>query len=253
MSELRDVHALITGGGGGIGAATAAALAECGARVSLVGRDAAKLERAAAAIPHAFAVSADVTDEDAVTGAFAAARAEHGPVQILINSAGAAPSAPFRATDLALWNATLAVNLTSAFLCAHAALPDMLAAKWGRIVNVASVAGLKGYAYVTAYCAAKHGLIGLTRALAHETAKQGITVNAVCPGYVDTDIVADSIARITEKTKLDADAARDSLVRFNPQGRLIEPREVASAIVWLCGDGAASTNGAALPITGGEI
>lgn len=253
MSKLRDVHALVTGGGSGIGAATASALAANGVRVSLVGRDLAKLQRTAASIADAFVTSADVTDETAVNGAFAEARARHGPIQILINNAGAAPSAPFRATDLALWNATLAVNLTSAFLCAHAALPDMLAAKWGRIVNVASVAGLKGYAYVTAYCAAKHGLIGLTRALAHETAKHGVTVNAVCPGYVDTAIVTDSVTRITEKTQLTPDAARESLIRFNPQGRLIEPHEVASAIVWLCGDGAASTNGAAIPITGGEI
>ncbi|HRO03150.1 MAG TPA: SDR family oxidoreductase, partial [Terricaulis sp.] len=161
--------------------------------------------------------------------------------------------APFHKTDLALWNQVLTTNLTGAFLCTHAALPDMYAAGWGRIVNVASVCSLKGYAYVSAYCASKHGLLGFTRALAHETAKRGVTVNAVCPGYVATEIVTNAQKNITEKTALNAEDAIASIIRFNPQGRLIEAEEVASAIAWLCGEGAASVNGAALPMTGGEI
>ena len=253
MSKPERPHALITGGGGGIGLAAAHALAASGVKLTLVGRDAAKIARAAEAVGGANAISADVTDEAAIKAAFEAAHATHGPIDILINNAGAAPSAPFRDTDLALWNATLAVNLTGAFLCARAALPHMLEAKWGRIVNVASVAGLKGYAYVSAYCAAKHGLVGLTRALAHETAKHGVTVNAVCPGYVETEIVAESIARLTQKTKLDEAGARASLVAFNPQARMIDPREVAAAIAFLCSEDAAAINGAAIPISGGEI
>lgn len=253
MTRPERPHALITGGGSGIGLAAARALAEGGARLTLLGRDAAKLARAANAIGEAYAISADVTDEAAVNAAFKKACAAHGPIDILVNNAGAAPSAPFRDTDVALWNATLAVNLTGAFLCARAALAPMLQSKWGRIVNVASVAGLKGYAYVSAYCAAKHGLIGLTRALAQETAKHGVTVNAVCPGYVETDIVAESVARLTQKTGLDEAAARASLVAFNPQGRMISAREVAATIAFLCSEDAAAINGAAVPITGGEI
>jgi NAD(P)-dependent dehydrogenase (short-subunit alcohol dehydrogenase family) len=245
-------HAFITGGGSGIGRATAEALAARGVKLTLAARNAERLSETAAALG-AFAVTADVTNEESVADALAAARAKHGPVHILINNAGVAPSAPFHKTSLALWNETLATNLTGAFLCTQVALPDMRAAGWGRIVNVASVCALKGYAYVTAYCASKHGLLGLTRALAQETARHGVTVNAVCPGYVDTDIVAQSVARIAATTNLSAEEARSTLTAFNPQQRLIEPREVAAAIAWLCSDDAAATNGAAIPITGGEI
>jgi NAD(P)-dependent dehydrogenase (short-subunit alcohol dehydrogenase family) len=252
MRDLEGRHAVITGGGTGIGFAAAEALAARGAKLTLAARNLGRLEEAADRLG-AFPVALDVTSQGTVEDAFEAARARHGPVHILVNNAGIAPSAPFHGTDLALWNETLAVNLTGAFLCTRAALPDMLAAGWGRIVNVASVCALKGYAYVTAYCASKHGLLGLTRALAHETARRGVTVNAVCPGYVDTDIIAESIQRIAAKTKLSEAEARESLHRFNPQGRLIAPREVASAIAWLCGQDGAATNGAAIPITGGEI
>lgn len=246
-------HAFITGGGSGIGLATAKALAAAGARLTLAGRDLDKVRRATEDVGGAHAVACDVSDPDSVAAAFARARDRFGDIEILINNAGQAPSAPFLKTDLALWNRTLATNLTGAFLCAQAALPDMLAAQWGRIVNVGSVCSLKGYAYVSAYVASKHGLLGLTRALAHETAKRGVTVNCVCPGYVDTPIVAESVARITSKTNLDAKAAHAAIVQFNPQGRLITPGEVAASIAWLCSDAAASTNGAAIPITGGEI
>ncbi|MEZ5995805.1 MAG: SDR family NAD(P)-dependent oxidoreductase [Hyphomonadaceae bacterium] len=252
MNDLAGKHAFITGGATGIGLAAARALAARGATLTLAARNLPRLEQEAATLG-ANAVACDVVDEASVNAAAAAASARGGPIDILINNAGIAPSAPFHATDLALWNQTLAVNLTGAFLCSRAFLPSMLTARWGRIVNVASVCALKGYAYVSAYCASKHGMLGLTRALAHETAKRGVTVNAVCPGYVATDIVANAAQNIAVKTKLNEEEALQSIVRFNPQGRLIEADEVASAISWLCSDGAAATNGAVLPMTGGEI
>jgi NAD(P)-dependent dehydrogenase (short-subunit alcohol dehydrogenase family) len=251
MSEGR--HAFVTGGGSGIGLATARALAATGVRLSLAGRNLEKVRAAAEEFADAHAIVCDVTDEASVAAAFAAARDRYGAIDILINNAGQAPSAPFKRTTLAFWNNVLATNLTGAFLCTQAALPDMLEAKWGRIVNVGSVCSLKGYAYVTAYVASKHGLLGLTRALAHETAKAGVTVNCVCPGYVDTPIIAESVERITSKTALSEAEAHASLIQFNPQGRIITPEEVASAIAYLCTDAAASINGAAVPITGGEI
>jgi NAD(P)-dependent dehydrogenase (short-subunit alcohol dehydrogenase family) len=155
--------------------------------------------------------------------------------------------------DISMWNQVLAINLTGAFLCSRAALADMYANKWGRIVNVASIAGLQGGPYISAYCASKHGMIGMTRALAHEAAKRGVTVNAICPGYVETDIISRAAENIAAKTKLSEDEAKASLYAGNPQGRLISAGEVASAIAWLCSDGAAATNGAAIPMSGGEI
>lgn len=246
-------HAFITGGGAGIGLAAARLLAATGARLTLVGRDGARVQSAAEAFESAQGIACNVADEASVTAAFAAARDRFGPVAILVNNAGITPSAPLHNTDLALWNEVLAINLTGAFLCSRAALADMYAAKWGRIVNVASIAGLKGGPYISAYCASKHGMIGMTRALAHEAAKRGVTVNAICPGYVETDIVARAAANIAGKTKLSEDEARAMLYAGNPQGRLITVDEVASAIVWLCSDGAAATNGAAIPMSGGEI
>lgn len=246
-------HAFITGGGTGIGLATARLLAASGARLTLVGRDGARVQEAATEFEHAHGVSCDVADEASVSAAFSAARDRYGSIDILINNAGITPSAPLHAMDLAMWNQTLAINLTGAFLCSRAALADMYHNKWGRIVNVASVAGLQGGAYISAYCASKHGMIGMTRALAKEAAKKGVTVNAICPGYVETDIVARAAENIAAKTKLSEDEARASLYAGNPQGRLIKPEEVASAIFWLCSDGAAATNGAAIPMSGGEI
>lgn len=246
-------HAFITGGGSGIGLATARALAATGVKLTLAGRTLEKVHAAAEEFEDAHAVACDVSDEASVNAAFSAARDRYGVVDILVNNAGQAPSAPFKRTTLEFWNNVLATNLTGAFLCTHAALPDMLEAKWGRIVNVGSVCSLKGYAYVSAYVASKHGLLGLTRALAHETAKAGVTVNCVCPGYVDTPIIAESVERLTTKTSLTTEEAHASLIQFNPQGRIITPEEVASAIAYLCADAAASINGAAIPITGGEI
>jgi NAD(P)-dependent dehydrogenase (short-subunit alcohol dehydrogenase family) len=246
-------HAFITGGGSGIGLATARALAASGAKLTLAGRRLELVRAAAEEFEDAHAVVCDVANEASVNSAFAAARDRYGVVDILVNNAGQAPSAPFKHTTLAFWDNVLATNLTGAFLCTRAALPDMIDAKWGRIVNVGSVCSLKGYAYVSAYVASKHGLLGLTRALAHETAKQGVTVNCVCPGYVDTPIIMESVERLTSKTNLSAEEAHASLIQFNPQGRIVAPEEVAAAIAYLCGDAAASVNGAAIPITGGEV
>ena len=198
-------------------------------------------------------VACDITSADSVAQAFAAARAAAGPVAILVNNAGQAESVPFHRMDAAHWQRMLEVNLTGTFTCTQAALPDLLAAGAGRIVNVASTAGLRGYAYVAAYAAAKHGVIGLTRSLALELAAKGITVNAVCPGYTDTDIVRDSVARVASKTGRSTAEAQAEFVRGNPQGRLVAPDEVADTVAWLCGDGAAAVTGQSISVSGGEV
>jgi 3-hydroxybutyrate dehydrogenase len=219
--------------------------------VTVLGRDRGKLDRVAAEV--GAAVQADVRDPAALEAAFAEAVAAQGPIDLLVNNAGAARSAPFRATTAELWDDMLAVNLTAAFHAARLCTPAMVEAGWGRIVNVASTAGLKGYAYVSAYCAAKHGLVGLTRALAVELAPTGVAVSAVCPGFTDTDLVARSVETLVAKTGRTPEAARAELARGNPQGRLVTPDEVASAIAWLCLPETAAANGAVLPIAGGEI
>ncbi|MEN7526509.1 SDR family NAD(P)-dependent oxidoreductase [Cupriavidus sp. DL-D2] len=258
--ELNGRHALVTGGGRGIGAAIAQRLLMAGASVTLVGRDGGVLDAAADGLS-SFVVEgaalgiapADITDADAVSGAFAAAAKARGPVTVLVNNAGQAHSAPFGKTDLALWQRMLDVNLTGTFVCTQAALPAMLESGWGRIVNVASTAGLIGYGYVSAYCAAKHGVIGLTRALALELATKGITVNAVCPGYTETDIVRDAVANIVAKTGRTEAEARAELAARNPQKRLVQPEEVADAVAWLCRPSASAITGQALPVAGGEV
>ncbi|WP_326541787.1 SDR family NAD(P)-dependent oxidoreductase [Pseudorhodoferax sp.] len=251
---MTALHALVTGGGRGIGAATARRLVADGLHVTVLGRDHAAVQALAAENPERLhAVAADVADAQQVARAVADAQARFGPVQVLVNNAGQAESAPFLKMDAGLWQRMLDVNLTGTMLCTQAVLPGMLAAGWGRIVNVASTAGQVGYAYVAAYCAAKHGVIGLTRALALELAAKGVTVNAVCPGYTETDIVRDSIARVVAKTGRSAEDARAEFVKSNPQGRLVDPAEVADAVAWLCGSGAGAVTGQSVSVSGGEV
>ncbi|HYD13241.1 MAG TPA: SDR family NAD(P)-dependent oxidoreductase [Allosphingosinicella sp.] len=223
--RLAGQHAIVTGGGTGIGAAIAAALEAEGAAVSRVGRRPEKLG------PNG--VAADVTDRAQVDAAFAAARERHGPVAILVNNAGQAGGEPFARISAELWRDRLAVNLDGAFHCCQAALADLLAAERGRIVTIASTAGLRGYAYTAPYVAAKHGAVGLMRALAVEFAKTGLTANAVCPGFTDTDLVAGAIANIQAKTGRSEAEAKAELARLNPSGRLIAPAEIAALVLEL--------------------
>lgn len=243
--RLLGQHAVVTGGGTGIGAAIARALAAEGARLTLIGRRREPLEEVGGGDFDALVAPADVTNREQVEGAFALARATQGPITILVNNAGAAQGAPFAKVTEKLWRDMLAVNLDGMFHCCQAALPDLLAAEAGRIVTVASMAGLHGFAYASPYIAAKHGAVGLTRALAAEYAKTSLTANAVCPGFVDTDMTVESVANIQAKTGRSEEEARAELAALNPSGRLIAPEEVAAAVLDLI---LSSRNGEAVEI-----
>ncbi|WP_262269549.1 SDR family NAD(P)-dependent oxidoreductase [Microvirga yunnanensis] len=253
MTPLTGRHALVTGGGRGIGRAIAASLVKAGATVTVAGRSPASLEQAVAqGDAHAAAV-ADVTDPQAIQRAVRDAVERHGPVDLMIANAGSAASAPFLKSGPDMFRQMLDVNLLGVTTMTQAVLGTMMERGFGRIVAVASTAGLKGYPYVSAYCAAKHAVIGFVRALALETAKTGVTVNAVCPGFTDTDLVAESLERIMAKTNRTRHEALAELVKHNPQGRLIDPAEIADAVLWLCGEGARSVTGQAIVLAGGEL
>lgn len=253
-AQLAGRHALVTGGARGIGLAITRTLLAHGARVTMTGRNIDALRKAGASLcGEGFYVVADVSDGEAVNQAFATARERFGPIQILVNNAGQASSAPFLKTDATLWRQLMSVNVDGAFYCSQAALPDMFQTGWGRIVNVASIAGLVGQPYIAAYCASKHALIGLTRALATEVAPKGVTVNAVCPGYTESDMVTEAVANIVAKTGRTTEQARQQLMGRNPLKRLIKPDEVANAVAWLCLPGSEAVNGQAIVISGGEI
>jgi NAD(P)-dependent dehydrogenase (short-subunit alcohol dehydrogenase family) len=243
---MKRLHAVVTGGGSGIGAAVAERLLAEDRHVTLMGRSLERLLAQQAKLGDVAVQVCDVTDENSVTDAFAAV----GEVDILVNNAGQVETAPVTRTSLELWQRLLTVNLTGTFLCSRAVLPGMLARGRGRIVNVASTAALKGYAYVAAYCAAKHGVLGLTRALALEVATKGVTVNAVCPGYTETDIVAQAVDNIVARTGRTPQQARAELAKANPQGRLVRPDEVADTVAWVLGN--AAINGQAIAVSGGE-
>ena len=252
---LRGRHAVVTGASGGIGAAICAELARHGAVLTLLGTDPDRLERAQASLPGAGHASArvDVRDHAAVAACLRQAADQRGPIDILVNNAGIARSAPLTRTDPQLWQDMLAVNLTGTYNCTQAVLEGMLRARWGRIVNVASTAGLTGYAYVSAYCAAKHGVVGFTRALALEVAAKGITVNAVCPGYTDTPLLDEALDNIVARTGRSREQARQELAAANPQGHLVTPRQVANAVAWLCLPGSEAVHGQAIAVAGGEV
>lgn len=257
LKPFTGQHAVVTGAGRGIGAAIAEHLAARGATLTLLGRsreplDAMKARLDRYAVP-VEAVTADITDAAQVAAVFAAAAKAQGPVQILVNNAGRGESMPLKRMDLAFLNKMLAINVAGAFLCIQQVLPAMTEARYGRIVNVASTAGLIGYRYVAAYVASKHAVVGLTKAMALELARTGITVNAVCPSYVETDMTKDTVANIVAKTgKKEADV-RAELVQFNPQARMIQPEEVASVVSWLALPASHSITGLAVPVAGGEV
>lgn len=253
MGVLDGKHVLITGGGTGIGAAIARALSKEGAKLSLAGRRQTPLDAMAAELPRTAAIVADITKDADCAAMVVAANKAHGPVDIVIANAGAASSAPAAKIDLKHWQQAIDVNLTGAFLTVGAALADVTRAPGSRIIFIASTAGLKGYPYVAAYVAAKHGVVGLMKALSIELASKGVTVNAVCPGFTDTPLLAAAADKISTKTGRSADDSRAALAKDNAHGRLIQPEEVAATVLWLCSPAASSINGQAIAVTGGPL
>lgn len=253
MTNLKGQHAIITGGGTGIGRAIAQLFAERGAAVTLMARNEERLKAVSDTLPKAQAIALDITDEDGVATAFDRAAKRFGPAHILVNNAGIAPTASFAKTTYDNWNLVMSVNAGGIFLCTRAALEQMKQTDHGRIINIASTAGLKGYSYVSAYVASKHAVIGLTRALALELAGKPITINSICPGFTNTDIVQRSIETIINKTGRNEQDALAELVKNNPQRRLIEPDEIAALALWLCSPDARSVTGQSLSVAGGEV
>ena len=251
--NLKGRNAVVTGGGRGIGAAVARALSRAGARVAVTARTRSEIAKVASGLSGAVAIPCDVSKESSVKRMAAEAKRRLGRIDLLVNNAGIAVSSPVLSLTLADWNRHLAVNATGAFLCTRAFLPDMLKAKRGRVVNVASVAAKTGGPYIAAYAASKHAVLGFTRSAAAELAARGVTVNAVCPGYVDTDLTAETLRNISAKTGMSRREALKAVLKENPQGRLISPEEVASLVLWLCSDEAAGVNGQALVMDGGEV
>jgi len=257
LSPLAGHHALVTGGARGIGGAIVDELARLGASVTILDINAHVLADKAATLTARGArvatAVADITKPESVDRAFTAAEAAFGPPQILVNNAGVADPAPFLKTSVQTWQRILDINLNGAFHCTQRALPAMMKANYGRVIATASTAGLVGYRYSAAYCASKHGVVGLTRALALELAKTAITVNCVCPGFTDTAIVAEAVTNITSKTGRSAEEARASLASYNPQGRIIAPAEIAMVVGWLALPASGSITGQAIPVAGGEV
>ena len=256
---LSGKHCIVTGGARGIGAAVSAELTRLGAAVTIMGRDpkslaahATALARDHGAAERIAAVHCDVADEAAVAAAFEQAREAFGDAYALVNNAGQAEASPFTTLARESWDRMLAVNLTGAFLCTQRVLPAMLERREGRVINIASTAGLKGYSNMAAYCASKHGLVGMTRSLAAETAKLGVTVNAVCPGYTDTDMAQLAVTNVVQKLGKTPDEALKIILRQNPRGTLITPAEVANAVAWLCSPGATAITGQCIAVAAGE-
>ena len=256
---LHGRHVVVTGGGSGLGAAIAAALAAEGADLTLMSRTQATIEKQARILQRSStgrtgAIVCDVRDTESVARAFAQAVREVGPVQVLVNNAGVAAASAFADITLASWQQVMAVNLTGPFLCAQQVLPAMIAAASGRIINIASTAGLHGYARVAAYCAAKHGVVGLTRALAAETARTGVTVNVVCPGYIEgSAMLKSAIANVSRVTGKSADGARAILAKQSPTGAFVSLDDVVAKVRWLCSEEAAGTTGQAIVVDGGAV
>ncbi len=252
MTDLSGKHALVTGGGSGIGWASAQALRAAGATVTITGRRLGVLQEAVGESTGLYAQVMDVSDEASVQAAMVEAAKRAGPIDILVVNAGIAETAPTAKTSLDMWRRVMATNLDGAFLCCREVLPHMLASGWGRIISVASVAGLRGAKYTAAYAASKHGLIGLTRVLSEECMGTGITANALCPGFVRTPIVARSVQAIMARSSMTAAEAEAALSSSNRHGRLIEPEEVAAWVLHLCADAAGSVSGQTIEITGGQ-
>lgn len=253
MSTLSGKHVVITGGGTGIGLAIATAFKAEGATLTLMARNLERLKLAAEKLGKGVHVLAcDVTDPDSVTSAFEQAEHDNGMVDILVNNAGAAESAPFAKTSLESWQRMLDVNLTGPFLCSQAVINNMVEANKGRIITISSTAGLKAFHKISAYGAAKHGVIGLTRNMALELANTNITANCICPGFTETDIATNAIQNIVKKTGMTADEAEKAIISTNPQGRMIQPFEIAETALWLASDGACSVTGQSIAISGGE-